>query len=211
MNPTALERWRTLDRDVERHVYFDTLAAAVREYYLADPSNEYRQSGRSSGGARWEATRRFILQAVHKSGDFLDVGCANGLLLESLIAWARETGVILQPHGIDLVAELVALAQARFPTRTASFQVANAFEWTPTRRYDFVRTNLEYVPARDHVSCVRSQFGWVAPGGRLILCHYRNEDDPRIEPGLVAEQAGLTVAGCAEVPGTAIAWIDATD
>jgi 2-polyprenyl-3-methyl-5-hydroxy-6-metoxy-1,4-benzoquinol methylase len=210
VNPTALERWRSLGQDVERQTYFATLAAAVREYYFSDPSNPYRQSGRSSGKARWEATRRFILQAVHKSGDFMDVGCADGLLLESLAEWARDSGVTLRPHGVDFVPELVALAQARFPASTRSFHVANAFEWAPTRRYDFVRTNLEYVPESDRASFVRAQIAWVAPGGRLILCHYRNANDPHVEPSVVAQHAGLSVTGFAEVPGTAIAWVDAT-
>jgi len=64
MNSKAVERWRELPADVDRDTYFRTLSAAVREYYLADPSNPYQQSGRSSGATRWEQTRRFILQAL---------------------------------------------------------------------------------------------------------------------------------------------------
>jgi 2-polyprenyl-3-methyl-5-hydroxy-6-metoxy-1,4-benzoquinol methylase len=212
MNPTAaVERWRRLPTDTDRETYFRVLEAAVREYYLADPTNPFQQSGRSSGPRRWEQTRRFILEAVHRDGDFMDVGCANGLLLESLVGWAREAGRVLCPHGIDFVPELVALAQARFPENRDAFQVANAFDWHPTRRYDFVRTNLEYVPQSDWVPFVRRQFSAVAVKGRLIVCHYRNVDEPRVDPGLVAQQAGLTVAGHAEVPGTAIAWIERTN
>src|SRR5262245_32043061 len=43
-------------------------------------------------------------------------------------------------------------------------------------------------------------------GGRLILCHYRNLDGSYVDPGLIAQNAGLIVVGQAEVPGTAIAW-----
>jgi 2-polyprenyl-3-methyl-5-hydroxy-6-metoxy-1,4-benzoquinol methylase len=208
MSPTACERWKQLSAEVDRETYFEALSAAVREYYLADPSNPYQQSGRSSGARRWEETRRFVVQAVHRDGDLMDVGCANGLLLESVLGWAREAGFSLRPHGIDFVAELVALARVRVPADPEAFQVANAFEWQPTRRYDFVRTNLEYVPSADWPEFVRRQYEAVAPGGRLIVCHYRNAHEPYVDPGDVARRVGLAVTGHAEVPGTAVTWIE---
>ena len=210
MNFPAMERWRQLPRDTDREDYFRVLSDAVREYYLAEPSNPFQQSGRSSGEARWKETRRPMLEAVHHSGHFMDVGCANGLWLESLVGWARERGVSIRPHGIDVVPELVDLARARFPTDRQSFEVANAFYWQPKRPYDFVRTNLEYVPHPDWVAFIQHQYSAVAVGGRLILCHYRNLDEPSIDPGLVAQSAGFTVSGRVEIPGTAIAWVERT-
>src|SRR5262245_50598135 len=97
------DKWRELPRDCPRDVYFEVLQAAVSECYLADLSNPYQQSGRSSGAERWEETRRCLVLALHRDGDFLDVGCANGLLLESLVAWAAEIGLTLRPHGLDFV------------------------------------------------------------------------------------------------------------
>ena len=41
-------------------------------------------SGRSTGAERWELKRRCIADAVEGAGDSMDVGCANGLRLESL-------------------------------------------------------------------------------------------------------------------------------
>ena len=68
-----------------RELWFETLRAAIADYYLADPTNPYQQSGRSTGAERWELKRRCIADAIDRDGDFQDVGCANGLLLESLI------------------------------------------------------------------------------------------------------------------------------
>jgi 2-polyprenyl-3-methyl-5-hydroxy-6-metoxy-1,4-benzoquinol methylase len=204
----ARERWRLLPKDSPRDDYFRLLYEAVREHYLADPSNPFQQSGRGSGAERWEVTRRCLMRAIHRSGDFLDVGCANGLLLESLIAWAREELLVLQPHGIDFVPELIDLARRRFPAHPDSFIVGNAFLWSPDRQYDFVRTNLEYVPLHDWDAFVRHQHAMVKPGGRLILCHYRSHDEPYVDPAAVAERAGFSVAGTFDIPGTAIAWID---
>lgn len=206
MTPPPQTRWRQLPRDVPREEFFRTLREAVTDYYLADPSNPYQQSGRSSDAARWDETRRILVRAIHRDGDFMDVGCANGLLLDTLISWARERGYSLSPHGIDFVRELIALARSRFPNDAGHFQVGNAFDWTPARRYDFVRTNLEYVPTSDWIPFVRRQCGAVAPGGRLILCHYRNADEPEVDVPAVLRQAGYAVAGVAEAPGASVAW-----
>lgn len=204
----ARERWRALPRDASRDEFFRVLSEAVTEFYLADPENPYQQSGRSSGAARWEETRRVIAAAVHRSGDFMDVGCANGLLLQSLIEWTRPRGITIQPHGLDLVPELIELARRRFPGSDTNFIAANALYWAPSRQYDFVRTNLEYVPEDDWTTFVRRQYSAVAPGGRLILCHYRNADDPRVDLTCFARDIGYAVSGAGEAPGVALVWID---
>ena len=72
-----------------REAYFESSADRPGGVYLADPDDPYRQSGRSSGAARWEETRR-PSRAIDRDGDVLDVGCANGLLLETLIGWCAE-------------------------------------------------------------------------------------------------------------------------
>ena len=206
----ARERWRQVGSDAPREEYFRLLRDAVVEFYLADPTNPYQQSGRSSGAQRWEETRRVFVRAIHRSGDFLDVGCANGLLLDTLIAWAAEEGFLLRPHGLDLVPELVELARQRFPGREDCFAVANAFYWTHKRQYDFVRTNLEYVPESDWIPFLRCQYAAVAPGGRLIVGHYRNPDERWVDVAAVVERAGFAVSGRADAP-ISIAWIDAQE
>ena len=45
-------------------------------------------SGFRGDAGRWERARRPIASAVDRDGTFLDVGCANGLLMESLVEWA---------------------------------------------------------------------------------------------------------------------------
>ena len=107
---------------------------------------------------------------MHRDGDFMDIGCANGLLLESIQGWTRFD---VRPHGIDFIEELVDLARSRFPGCEAHFEVANAFHWQPQHTYDFVRTELVYVPAEDRAAYVERLIEHaVAPGGRLIVCVY---------------------------------------
>jgi 2-polyprenyl-3-methyl-5-hydroxy-6-metoxy-1,4-benzoquinol methylase len=202
------ELYRILHQIPSRDEYFRVMREAVEEYYLADPANPFQQSGRSSGAQRWEETRRCLVKPIHRSGSFMDVGCANGLLLESLIQWAAEEGFMLRPHGLDFVPELVDLARRRFPHDEDSFHVANAFYWNPTRQYDFVRTNLEYVRQVDWTEFVRRQHSAVASGGRLIVCHYRNTGEPCVELEPIVEEAGYVVGGTVSAPGVAVAWIE---
>jgi len=196
-------------QDQPRELYFEALQAALAAYYLADPDNPYQQSGRSSGAARWEETRRPLAHAVERDGDYLDVGCANGLLLETTMAWCAERGLTIRPHGVDFIPELVALARVRLPEHAASLHVANAWNWQPPQQYDVVRTNLEHVPRADWEVFVRRQLDWVVPGGRLIVCHYRNRDEPVVDVATQLEAWGFGVAGRIHDPVEA-AWTDRT-
>jgi 2-polyprenyl-3-methyl-5-hydroxy-6-metoxy-1,4-benzoquinol methylase len=208
--PTRVEvraRLKELYKSAPRDVYFEAIRSEITRYYLADPSNPYQQSGRGSGAERWRQTRHCIVQAVHRDGDFLDVGCANGLLLESLIGWAAEGGVRLRPHGIDFVPELIELARERLSQYAGSFEVANAFYWAPSRQFDFVRTNLEYVQPRDWPAFIARQYSAVAEGGRLIVCHYREVEDA-VDVGALLSGLGYEVSGHTEAPGVRVAWCD---
>ena len=112
------------------------------EHYLAS-DDPRRQSGFGGDEERWEAARRPITQAVDRPGSFLDVGCANGYLLESLVRWSPHA---IEPYGLDFSARLVELALARLSQWADRFFVGDALEWEPPGRFDFVRTELVYVP-----------------------------------------------------------------
>ncbi len=190
-----------------RAEFFAESRRKLEAYYLAPGADAYQQSGRSGGAARWEQTRRPIADLVDRDGDFLDVGCANGLLLESLISWCAERGLRLRPHGIDFIPGLIELARRRLGSQ-AQLAVANAFHWDPPRRYDYVRTNLEYVPRDDHVEFVKRMQRAVSADGRLIACHYHNADERPIDVVRVLARAGLPVSGERRIDGVSLAWSD---
>jgi len=96
------------------------------------------QSGFHGSADRWEAARRGIAEAIDRDGTFLDVGCANGLLMESVVAWSRFR---VEPYGIDFAPGLVELAQERFGDRV---WLADAQTWQPPFRFDFAHIRLEY-------------------------------------------------------------------
>lgn len=173
-----------------------------------------RQSGFSGGPDRWRAERAPILTAIHGSGDLLDVGCANGYLLECLVRWAAERGLTLTPYGVDLGARLIELARRRQPRFRDHFFVANACSWQPPRRFSFVYALYDCVPLAQFgafVAHLRTRV--VAPGGRLIVGAYGNRSRGELPPPIDEMLAGLgcVVAGTAragEPPTARFAWVD---
>jgi hypothetical protein len=177
--------------------WFAATQALIVPAYLAG-TNPRAQSGYSGDEARWEAARRPILDAVDRSGDLLDVGCANGYLMESLHRWAGADGIAIEPYGLDLSPELVQLARRRLPHWGDRIQVGNALYWVPTRRYDYVRTGLDYVPTHRRADLVAHLLRH-AVGRRLIVGIYNEaRTGARLEDEVAA--AGYRVAGRAEVP-----------
>ena len=74
------------------------------------------------------------MEAIDRDGSFLDVGCANGYLLESIVRWSERR---IEPFGLDFSPRLVELARARLPQWADRIYLGDALEWEPPRRFDF--------------------------------------------------------------------------
>lgn len=152
--------------------YYERTRALLEGAYLGagDPRG---QSGFHGDQARWERARRPIVSAIDRDGTFLDVGCANGLLMESLTAWAAEEGYGIEPYGLDLIEPLAGLARRRLPHWKDRIFVGNVMDWRPPFRFDFVRTEREYAPPHQRREMVeRLLRRHLVAGGRLIVCSY---------------------------------------
>jgi SAM-dependent methyltransferase len=170
-------------------------------------------SGFGGTATAWRAHRSQLCQAVDRDGSFLDVGCANGHLLESMVAWCAERGIRLEPYGVDLSAALVAEARRRLPHWADRIWVGNALGWTAPdgRRFDFVHTLLDLVPQARLAQMLRHQLDHlVAPDGRLLASSYVPVQDRSRHADRVLARLGFRVDGvaspAASVPPTA--WID---
>ena len=215
-----LIRWKmshVSDSVAARAEWFREQQRLFNDAYLAPDNDEYQQSGWNGSAERWKAGRAVILDGITRNGDLLDVGCANGLLLHSLVAWAAERGQTVTPYGVDFVPGLIELAQRRFPEQAANFSVANAWDWQPERRYDYVHTLLELVPQGDQRAYLQRLLDEVvAPGGRLIVSNYgsRTENRRPLDVDLHLQMLGFHTIGCGngrEDDGwvaTRTAWID---
>ena len=134
-------------------------ASYVRE------SDPIRQSGFAGGPARWRLEREPILEPILEDGDILDIGCANGFLLESLVAWARERGISLTPFGVDHGSRLIALARQRLPEYAEHFYVGNAWDWKP---HSGIATSIPSTTVCPSSSWRRSWSGCFAARSRQV-------------------------------------------
>jgi SAM-dependent methyltransferase len=192
--------------------FLDSLRELESSYLASD--DPIRQSGFGRDYATWRRSREMILDAVDGDGDFLDVGCANGYLLECLVGWAAERGRRLTPYGLDIGAGLIALAKQRFPGRESHFFHANAWEWQPPRRFRFVYTLIDCVPEEfGAVYVARLLDRAVEPGGRLIVGAYgsRSRELRPLPIAALLKGWGHSVVGTAadEAPAwNLVAWVD---
>jgi SAM-dependent methyltransferase len=163
--------------EIDRAEWHARMAAIVVPAYLA-ADNPRAQSGYGGDEDEWRQARGFVADAIDYSGTFLDVGCANGHLMESVVAWCAERGLSVEAYGLDIAPELIALAQSRLPQWKHRFFVGNAAQWTPHQRFDFVRTGLEYVPRSERRTLVDHLMRHVvANDGILLVGPYSEERD----------------------------------
>jgi SAM-dependent methyltransferase len=189
------------------------LIRSLEESYLKH-DDPMLQSGFGGGPLRWRSERSPILDAVYADGDFLDVGCANGYLLECLLGWGMERGFNLIPHGVDIGPGLIEIAKSRLPQFAENFHVGNGWEWSPPRLYRYVYTVHDCVPVDYLPAYVRRLLNDVVePGGRLIVGAYgsRSQGRPAFDVVAFLRSLGYHLAGSAEggePPLTRFGWID---
>ena len=148
---------RALDEDA----FYRDSQRLLETSYLRDGTP---RGGSGFGGtaADWRAQRGHLCQAVDRDGSFLDVGCANGHLLESMVAWCAERGIRLEPYGVDLSPDLV-------PAARREQMLHHQLEHLVAAGGRLLVGN--YVPARDrsrHADrcCDASASGWTARPAR---------------------------------------------
>jgi Methyltransferase domain len=185
--------------------WHEAVAAIVVPAYLAAETPQ-GGSGSSRDEAGWEHARSLLADAVEPGQSFLDVGCANGLLMESMATWAR-----VEPYGLEISPELAAVARRRLPHWADRIWVGNALEWEPDRRFDVVRAGLDYVPAPRQRQLLAHLLGY---GDRVLIGVFNEERERRSLEELVTSW-GFDVAGRTERlhPHPQIAyrafWVDA--
>jgi SAM-dependent methyltransferase len=190
----ALEEGR-----IDEDGWHQAMANLIKPAYLA-ADNPYAQAGHGGNAETWETSRGFIAQALHMSGSFLDVGCASGILMESVNRWGAARGLDIEPYGLDIVPELVELARRRLPQWADRIYLGNIRTWQPLgERYDFVLVRPEYAPTRRRADMVDHVISHVLkPGGRLIVFVGTEEVEMRCVETSITEH-GFNVHGRVEI------------
>jgi 2-polyprenyl-3-methyl-5-hydroxy-6-metoxy-1,4-benzoquinol methylase len=197
--------------------WHEAMAALIKPAYLG-ADNPYAQAGHSGDAETWEASRGFIAEALHRSGTFLDVGCASGILMESVHRWGANKNLNIEPHGLDIVPELVQLARRRLPNWADRIYVGNIRTWRPiNHRFDFVLIRPEYAPAARRIDLVRHLMDHVLmPDGRIIIFVGAEETELRWAESTIATE--ISVHGRVEISHPSdnrlvrrLFWIDGPD
>lgn len=142
----------------------------ISKHYLA-ADNPRSQSGHGGGEAIYRYTRGMVLETIDRDGTFIDVGCANGYLIEKLSQWLQGMGIEVDFFGLDISAGLVDLAKRRNPQWHDRLYQGNALYWSPDVKFDYVCTaELGYVPRDREKEYLDHLYNdYLAAGGRLIL------------------------------------------
>jgi len=179
----------------EQQQWFSSLQKELEEAYL-QYDEPWRQSGFSGPEERWVACRKPIADCIEESGSFLDIGCANGYLLECVLKWTAARNLTVMPYGLDLSEKLVELARQRLPQFKDNIYTGNGWSWLNPVRFDYVRTEIVYVPEelrRRYLERIMDVY--LKDGGALLLAEYLSNKTPADEPWLarMLEQWGLKV------------------
>jgi Methyltransferase domain len=138
----------------------------------------WQQSGMRGTFEDWTRLRLPNVATVNHPGTYLDIGCANGYLLECLLAWTRLKQLEIELYGLDYSTKLVAPAQKRLPFYAKNIYVGNVWEWHPPQRFDYVRTELDYVPCNYRKLLIeRLLTEFLKKNGKLIISQYRSRND----------------------------------
>lgn len=165
-------------RKTELTHWFSDLKNTLEAAYLQH-TEPWKQSGFSGPEDRWTALRKPVADCIDKSGTLLDIGCANGYLLECVMKWTSERGLSVIPYGLDLSEKLVDLAKTRLPYYKNNIFVGNGWDWQNPRRFSYVRTELVYAPEPlQKVYVQRIMNNYLEDGGELLAAEYRSSNDP---------------------------------
>jgi len=194
--------------EIDEAGWHQAIARLVVPAYLA-AETPWKGSGKQGTREDWEYARSHVAHAIDRDGSFLDVGCANGYLLEGLPRWTPHA---LDRYGLDIAPQLVALARGRLPELADRLFVGNALQWEPPHRFTYVRAGLEYVPRHRRRDLVERLLGWCE---RLIIGVFNEEAHARPTEGLLRSW-GIRIAGRSERANRRkhgidyrVLWIDA--
>ena len=204
----------------ENDPYYQRTLELLEEPYLGANARGDVAGGSGSGGGleRWEKKRRALVSAFDHDGSWLDVGCANGLLMETLATWATEKHLRVEPYGLELSPRIAEAARLRLPHWADRIWTGNVMTWEPQMRFDYVTVIAESVPETvrpNLVDLLITRF--LSSTGRLIFSIYMPrppEAPPELPPAsAVLRRFGYRVKGEAEarIDGelkVSAAWLD---
>ena len=193
--------------DIDEAGWHAEVASLIVPAYLS-AETPWEGSGKSGTEGDWEYALSHIGHAIDRDGSFLDIGCANGYLLECLPRWTSHA---VDRYGLDIAPELVDLARLRLPELQDRLWAGNALDWEPPHRFTYMRTGLEYAPIHRRRELVERL---LRRSERLIIGVFNEEAHSRPIEELLRSWghsvAGRSERGNRKKPGMdyRVLWID---
>ena len=99
------------------------------------------------------------------SGDILELACGTGLWTQHLAPLATHL------TAVDAAAEVIAIAQNRVKSGSVEYIVADLFNWTPTRKFDWVFFGfwLSHVPLEKFTDFWQTVSAALKPNGQVFF------------------------------------------
>jgi hypothetical protein len=202
--PWAMREIEQIDADlaagrIDETTWHERVEESLIDAYLAS-DDPRAQSGKGGDEADWRWARELILDLFPApESTFLDIGCANGYLMESVHRWGAERGLKIEPYGLDISWRIAALAKHRLPHWRNRIFVGNAIDWDTPMRFDVVQAGLDEVPvARRRELVDRILRTVVKPGGILVFRAGRVVDGGYPTPDVMLREVGLAPDGIVE-------------
>ena len=166
-----------MDEEELRH-WFTSLKDELEGAYVRN-EEPWEQSGYYGSEELWTAARKPVADCVDTSGSFLDIGCANGYLLECILKWTSGRNLEIIPYGIDISEKLITMAKERLPAYAGNLYAGNGWDWENSLRFDYVRTELVYVPEHLQKQYLdRILDTYLKENGRLLVAEYGLSNRP---------------------------------
>ncbi|MGL5944169.1 MAG: class I SAM-dependent methyltransferase [Waterburya sp.] len=105
------------------------------------------------------------LRATIPAGDILELACGTGLWTQHLATFATHL------TAVDASPEVIALNQQRVTSASVEYIVADLFNWTPNRQFDFIFFGfwLSHVPREKFVPFWQMVKRALKPDGRVFF------------------------------------------
>ena len=188
---TALE-----NKEINKNEWHEINSIYFTSLYLST-DNPRAQSGHGGDEFHYTFAHLPIMEAIYKNGTFLDIGCANGYLMEMLYKWGNAIGFDLQMYGVEISEGLLELAKNRLPQWHDRFYLGNAFYWKPEHKFDYIIECAE-IPEDDKRNYYEHLMeNYLVDGGRMIIrpYWYKNED---LNEKRIVEYIGMSPTGYME-------------
>lgn len=122
------------------------------------------------------------LRAAAPAGDILELACGTGLWTQHLAPLATHL------TAVDAAPEAIALNQRRVAAAAVEYIVADLFNWSPDRQFDFIFFGfwLSHVPMEQFTPFWQMVKGALKPNGRVFFVDSRltQESTARNHPAL---------------------------